>query len=207
MTDQDTAREDLAFMRAIVEERGPVDGTSGLLLLTAGVLYGVQCLANWALLAMDAQVSTAVWMAVGWLPTIIFLIINFAYVWKDRANPFGTGTSKRAMNAAFSGAGIANAVLALAFGWVAWQRKDWSIWLMFPAVVCALQGAVWYVAAILRRRLWLGLVSAGWFATAAILTVLTRQVEPYLLVLGLALFLFMALPGYVMWKSSAPEKA
>jgi hypothetical protein len=201
-TDVDKAKEDLAFLRAIVEDQGGNNKSFGIVYGSAGALYGLQCVANWALLASDTPAPTIVWMLVGWLPTILFLAINFAFVWKDRKAPFGTGASRRALNAAFAGAGISNLILALIFGFIAYQRRDWSIWFLYPVVVCALQGAVWFMAAILFRRSWYGLSAAGWFVAAILLGMFIEQTHTYLLVLGLALFLLMGLPGYIMLRGA-----
>ena len=205
--DSKRAEDDLAFMRAIVEDHGTGDGSFGILYLAAGILYGLQCLLNAALLGADFPVSTLVWLAVGWLPTVLFMIVIFYNAWKHRAQPIGTGTTKRALGAAFAGAGIANVVLALVFGWVAYQKRDWSIWLLYPVIVCALQGAIWFAVSLLRRRFWQGLTSIGWFVSALALGFLLNQTQAYLLALGIALFVCMTLPGFVMLRSSAQNRA
>jgi len=200
--DPKTAESDLAFMRALVADDGSHNRNFGYIYLLAGLLYGAQCLLNWALLISDAEVSPLIWMAVGWLPTILFIVLMVHNSWQNRANPYGTGTTKRAVGAAFTGAGAANAVLALIFGWVAYQKRDWSIWLLFPLVVCALQGAVWCATAILRRNMWHGLTAIGWFLSAIILGLFIDNTLIYVLVLGVALLVCMALPGLIILRVS-----
>lgn len=200
--DSKTAEADLAFMRALVEDDGSHNRNFGFIYLIAGVLYGAQCLVNWALLVTDAQVSGLTWMLVGWLPTVLFLVMIFHNSWQNRENPYGSGTTKRAVGAAFTGAGAANLVLALTFGWVAYQNRDWTIWLLFPLVVCALQGAIWLATAILRRHLWHGVTAIGWFASAMVLGLVIDNVSTYVLVLGIALFACMALPGFLIFRAS-----
>lgn len=203
--DPEKAGSDLAFMRSLVEDSGFDNRSFGINYFAAGLLYGLQCLINAALLIANAEVPTWVWMMVGWLPTVLFLIVNFSTLWMNRAQPFGAGTTKRALNAAFAGAGIANLVLSLIFGWAAYQAKDWSIWLLFPVVVCAFQGAVWFTAAILRRNMWHGLTAIGWFASAIVLGLMIEKTQSYILVLGLALFACMALPGLIMMRSKSSK--
>jgi hypothetical protein len=41
------------------------------------------------------------------------------------------------------------------------RHHDFRYWLFHPAVVFVLQGAVWYVIFMLRKRLWMALVAAG----------------------------------------------
>ncbi len=200
--DPKTAEADLAFMRALVEDDGSHSRNFGLIYMFAGVLYGLQCFANWALMVSASEVSPLIWMAVGWGPTVLFIIVISHNSWKNRADPYGSGTTKRAVGAAFTGAGIANLILALIFGWVAYQKRDWSIWLLFPVVVCALQGAIWFATAILRRHFWYGVTAIGWFVSAMGLGVLVDQTLDYILVLGLALFAWMALPGFLILRST-----
>jgi len=205
--DPKTAENDLAFMRALVDDQSSGNRSFGINYLAAGVLYGLQCILNALLLASATPVSTLIWLVLGFLPTMLFLCVNFYTIWQNRSQPFGTGTTKRAVNAAFAGAGIANLILALIFGWVAYGRGDWSIWLMFPVVVCALQGAIWFTASILRRRAWQGLTAFGWFISAIILGLLIDQTNEYLLALGVVLLLCMGLPGFIMLRSDPAPAA
>jgi len=205
--DPQKAESDLAFMRALVADDGSHNRSFGYVYLMAGLIYGVQCFLNWGLLVTDAQASPLVWLLIGWGPTFIFLILIFQNSWKHRENPYGNGTVKRAVGAAFSGAGIANAVLAVIFGWVAFQKKDWSIWLLFPVVVCALQGAVWFAAAMLRRHLWYGLTALGWFVAAIILGLVIDDIPNYVLILSIVLFICMALPGFLILRSATQKTA
>ena len=204
-SDQQNAKDDLAFMRAIVSETGNEGRSFGLIYLAAGILYGLQCVLNFILLEGVLPASQLVWLVVGIVPTVLFLGVNFGFVWKDRAAPFGVGTSKRAINAAFAGGGLANAILAMVIGWVAYQRQDWSIWFLFPIVVCAFQGAIWFAAAFIRRRIWYGVTAVGWFVSSFVLGVVLDHVSIYILSLGIILLLCMALPGYIILSASAKQ--
>lgn len=196
--DSKTAENDLAFIRAILDEDAGYDRNFGINYFAAGLLYGIQSLANGLLLIFEINAPTLVWLAIGILPTAIFLTINVLTVMANRDQPFGTGTAKRAIGGAFASAGIATIILAFAFGIVAFQKQDWTIWFMFPIVVCALQGAIWCLATIIRRRKWFAVVSAGWFVSAILLTACVDQAGAYVSALGLILLLLMAVPGAVM---------
>ncbi|MEO1028955.1 MAG: hypothetical protein AAFX02_07840 [Pseudomonadota bacterium] len=203
--DPNTAREDLAFMRALVDETGSNDRSTGIVYGAAGLLYGIQCLLNWALLAGNINASQLVWLAIGILPTAIFLIINVSYVWSNRSAPFGNGAAQRALQAVFAGGGIANAIMALLFGWVAFQKQDWSIWFLFPVVVAAFQGAIWFAAMIIRKRAWYGWTAVGWFVSTIVLGLLIDQTNTYILALGIVMILCMGVPGYVMIRNANAE--
>jgi hypothetical protein len=81
-------------------------------------------------------------------------------------------------------------------------EKSLTVWLFYPVVVCAFQGAVWYIAYMIRRKLWLAGVSAGWFASTLALGLLVHQVQWYILVLGAALLFIMGGSGYGLMRSA-----
>ena len=85
------------------------------------------------------------------------------------------------------------------FATVALREKSLTIWLLYPCAVFALQGAAWMVAWRLRRRLWLGVVALGWLLSAVALSS-TIGSPLYPMVAGVALVLFMAVPGAVMMR-------
>jgi hypothetical protein len=111
----------------------------------------------------------------------------------------------RAVTAAFAGTGLANLVLCGVFGLVAWRERNTTIWLLYPVTISVVQGAAWYVAWMLRKRIWLGLVSGGWYATPAGLGLLASSgnLAAYILLIGSALLLLMALPGGAMMRRAS----
>lgn len=198
----ETAQQDLAYLRALVDEPQLYNKAFGLNYLAAGLLYGAQCALNGLLLAFRIDAPTFVWMLIGFLPTVLFLAINITTALKLPGGGFGTGVARRAITAAFAGAGAATAILAGIFGWIAFQRADWSIWFLFPIIVCAVQGAVWSAATIIRRRAWYGVTAAGWFVAAIALAPFYNQAPAYLIVLGLTFFGCMVVPGYIILKKA-----
>jgi hypothetical protein len=84
---------------------------------------------------------------------------------RHRPQAAGGGVASRAVNSAFAGAGIANLALILIFASAAARHHDFHYWLFHPAVVFVLQGAVWYVIFMLRKRMWMALVAAGWLVS------------------------------------------
>ena len=77
---------------------------------------------------------------------------------------------------------------------------------MHAEVVFALFGGTWFIAFRLRRRLWQGAVSLGWFA-AAILLAVNGVNNRFLLITSLALLLLMSLPGYLLMRAARPTQA
>jgi len=204
----ESARDDLAFVRALMSESGQVQDSLGQALLVAGACYAVQCLIQ-AVLATGVQVPVAVHLTVGILPTVVFLVAIIRITLRDKGqSKHSVGT--RAINAAFGGGGLAAMSTALIFGFLAVRTQNMGTWLLHPIMICVVQGTIWYIAHAVRRRILYGLVSAGWFVTALALAGLLGMGGPipiFLLVLGLALAGLMALPGYILMRSGQRERA
>jgi len=201
MNETRRAQADLAFMKALVEEAGRSQMTGGAIFLAAGLLYGLQCLVHWTQIVGITHFSDTFMLVFVIGITVTFLIVLGVVTWRDRrAGQRTVGT--RALNAAFAGAGLANLVLCGVFGLVAWRQRSTTIWLLYPVTVSVVQGVAWYVAYVMRKRLWLALVSAGWIATAAGLALLVGSGDEaaYVLLLGVALVVLLALPGWVMMR-------
>ncbi len=188
---------DLTFLKGLASEGPKVQVTAGQVFMCAGVLYGLQCLLNWVPLAFHLSWPPLAWLLVGFGPTALFLAVVIYIVWRERGNqPQGIGA--RALNAAYSSAGIANLFVVGIFAYNGIEQKSMTLWLLYPAVICVFQGAVWYVAYMIRRKLWLIGVSVGWFATSIALGLMIHDVPNYLLVLGLALLILMGGGGAYM---------
>lgn len=197
------AQKHLAFLKALVNEGPKAQKNAGELFLVAGVAYGVQCALNGLQILFQWPWPPLVWLIVGFAPTVIFLGWMFWMMWRERKDS-QQGVATRALNAAYGSAGLTNLSMCVVLGWVSYTEQNFLIWLLYPAVVSALQGTCWYVAWTIRRKLWLGAVSAGWFATSVTLGFLITHVGYYLLVFTIALFALMAAPGYAMMRQ---EKA
>ncbi len=189
---------DLAFVKALVSEGGRMQISGGALYLAGGLCYGVQCLAQWAHLV--GIVNLGMWgnLIAGILPTVIFLAVMCVVLWRDRNAP-KTGVATRALNAAFSSAGLANLFMVGVFGYAAITEKSILIWLLYPITVCAFQGAVWFTAYMIRKESWLAFISTGWFVTTLALGLLIGTPH-YVLVLGVALFVIMGGGGWYMMR-------
>ncbi len=193
----ENAQKDLAFLKALVNEGPKAQATAGHVFMVGGGLYGVQALLYWAQISFKLTWPPLALLFLGFAPVVIFVVFLAWIIWRDRKDS-QHGVATRAMNAAFGSAGLANLAMCVVFGYVSSSEKNFLIWLLYPPVTAALQGACWYVAYMIRKKLWLGAVSAGWFATAMALGFLIRDTANYLLLLGVALFVLMVAPGYAM---------
>jgi hypothetical protein len=190
--------EDLAFLRALAEGGDGSQRGTGAGLVAGGVLYGLQCFVSgaqgygWLVLS---EVQSVVFAAA---ITVAFLIAITWITWRGRLTSTG-GVMARALGAAFASAGTATISMLCVFAYVALREKSLTIWLLYPCAVFALQGAAWMVAWFLRRRTWLGVVALGWMLSAVALS-WTIGSPSYAFIAGLALVLFMAVPGAIMMR-------
>ncbi|HYD71998.1 MAG TPA: hypothetical protein VEF55_02580 [Candidatus Binatia bacterium] len=201
-SDLQSARDDLAYMRGLVSGSAPMQATIGEAFVWAGTLYGGQCLLHWLQTLAIAPSEGLAALAIGFGPTIMFCAALGWIIWKDRKTKT-TGVASRALGAVFQGAGLANLVMAFVFAYGATKAESFGLWLYHPVVVCMFQGVAWFVAWVILRRAWLGLTAAGWFVTTVALGVaLYIDIGAYLFILGVALILLMALPGWAIWRGA-----
>jgi hypothetical protein len=195
--DGEDVYKDLAFLRALVNEAPKAQGAGGIVFFAAGLAYGIDCLAYWAQMAYDIPSTPGTGLVLILFPIVITLPVIVYVTWQSRKSA-QQGVATRALNAAYGSAGLANLAIAVVFGYVANTQASMLIWLLYPVVICAFLGAVWYVAYMIRRKLWLACVSVGWFITTVALGLLIRQTQTYLLILGIALIVLMGGAGWTM---------
>lgn len=194
-----------SFAANLADEGPRAQAATGLVFLWAGGLYGAQTLIYAAHETGLVNVGWAGSLALIVVPTVIFLGVVIYVSWQGRDAHKGVTT--RALNACYTSAGLVNLVIAIAFGVLASRKGNMTVWLLYPIVICAMQGAVWYAACAIRRKLWLGVVAAGWFIVTVVLTLLVTNIAGYLWVLGLALWALMAAPGYALMTLAAKAQS
>lgn len=201
------AQDDLAFLRTVAEGGGGGMGlTGGALYAGAGLIYGLECLGHYGQVTGVFHMQLLGNLLLSALPTLIFLIMMTVVIVIERKRPKG-GVANRAVNAAFAGTGIANIALVLVFASAATRHHDFRYWLFHPAVVFVIQGAVWYVIFMLRKRLWMAVAATGWLVSGVALGMLVDRQDLYLLVASLGLFAWMMVPGYVMMRQAMRQAA
>ena len=204
-----TPEADLAFLRSIVQGGGSAKATLtlGVAYLAGGLLYGLQCLFH-----IGQMVGWIRWPDLANLAfvigiTVAFFIVLMWAIREDRKLGTAGPIVTRTLNAAFSSAGMANLAIVIVFGFGAQRDQDFAIWLYYPAMIFALQSAVWYVAWSLKKKPWMLATAAGGWVTAVTLGVLVRQSEIYLYVCTAALFLLFAGPGWIMTRDALRARA
>jgi hypothetical protein len=194
------ARDDLAFMRSLVEGEGDWRVTFGEAYFAAGLIYGAQMLLHAAEFFGPLPRSGLWAFVIGLGPSLIFAAVFSWILWRHRTiRPNATG---RALGAVFGSVGLANLALVAVIGSVAWRERSGTTWLIYPCAVMVLQGAAWMVSYVIRRRSWLALVAAGWIGSGVAMALCVNAMGYFILIAGLCFCLCMALPGWIMVRLS-----
>jgi hypothetical protein len=196
--DARAARDDLAFMKELAEDRGPMPSILGAHLLAVGAPFGLNVVYAWAGLRGFAP-WPAQWEVWSWAPgTAVYLPILAFILFRGRNAP--QGPASRAFAAAWTGVGLMTwAIIAVLV--VATPRTSPMIWAVWPALAVSLYGGAWTSISLVRRRYWGLAVAAGCFATAIACAALINTPEHWL-AMGLGLLLFMAVPGALIMRRS-----
>jgi hypothetical protein len=198
-----SAQDDLAFMRNLVEQGGKAQMTGGSLFFVGGLLYGVQCLYHWG--QMHGFGLPEPWN----LTFVAGVTVAFLgyLLWAGLRGQLQTpaGLLGRALGAVFSGVGLANLAMVFVFGLNAGREQSGLVWMLYPPVIFALQGAAWIAAFQIQKHGWQATVGLGWLASACALGWFLRDTEAYILIAAASLFLLMALPGWRMMRHARAE--
>jgi hypothetical protein len=203
MTDATQAmRDDIAFMKALVEDGGrPSGGRTGLM-ISAGLIYAAASFYSWSVAAgmvrgPGAEASAGwVWLAA----SILFLgVLAVAKLRQPRTALVGA----KAARAAWTGMGYAIWTLCLGISLIGWRTHDALVFSLIPPIVLALYAGGWMVAGAVVGAAW-----PRWLGYTALLTSLGLAAlageAVQLLAFGFAILAFTALPGaFVMLRAQA----
>lgn len=171
------AREDLAFMRELAEDRGPLPSILGAHMLAIGAPFGVNVIYAWAGMRGLAPLP-AEWEVWSWAPATIVYIPALIYIlFKTRGAT--QGPAGRTFAAAWTGVGLMTWVI-IAILVIATSRTSPMIWTVWPSLAVSLYGGAWTSISLIRRRYWGLAVAAGCFATAIACAALIGTPEHWL---------------------------
>ena len=190
-------------VRSLVDQGARARLSGASLFVLGGVLYGVQCLYHWGQLHGVSLPEPWNLIFVAGI-TVVFLIGLSVISWRDRNRPSG-GVVGRALAGIFAGAGLANLAMVFVFALNAAREHSAFVWMLYPPVIFALQGACWIAVWQVQKRGWHALVGFGWLLTAAAMGWFVRNTEAYVLIAAAALFVLMALPGWVLMRQARTE--
>jgi hypothetical protein len=200
------AQHDLAFMREIAEDRGPLPPILGAHLLAAGLPFGLNLIYTWAGLAglLPWPQQRGEWVIWSWAPAVIAYIpmLIFAFY---RSRGVVLGPAARTFAAAWT------AVMVMTFAVVgvlvvASMRSGTGFYAVWPSLAFTIYGGAWTMMGVVRRKVVELCIAAGCFLTALGCAALTGSNDQWL-ALGAGLLIFLAAPGAAMMRTSRPAAA
>ncbi len=186
------AREDLAFMKAVAEDKGSPPQLMGAHLLAIGLPFGLNFILVWAVFAGQApwwpkDLAWATWIpgAVVYLPVSVFLHL--------RGRGSTPGPTARLYGAAWAAVGLV-VLPILAVMVIAQVKTQLPFAMIWPSLSFVLWGGAWGSLGIIRRKAWHGVVAVGSVATALASAALIGASESWL-VMAAGILLVVAAPG------------
>jgi hypothetical protein len=205
ISETSTNQDDLAFLRNLLQGDSGTEMRRkfGVVYLLSGVVWAPYMLLQWLRAANLATISEA-WAQRAWL--IAMVVFAAAMIWGMwPTHRVSKTTSNRAFAAAFAGIGYSYLVLLAVLFNLTYQRQNGLFILIYAVVVFAGQGAGWYVAWMLQRQAWFGVVAIGWYAAALITGLSLLDMAYFLLACGVSMILFMAIPGFILMQKPRPK--
>lgn len=199
----DDARDDLAFIRALVAPEDHWQRQFGKLYAAAGACYSVQMLLHIGQFMGITPNAGLGAQLIGWGPSVVFLAILIWVIRRD--GPQRGGLTSRAVGAVFAAVGMTNLALCLTIGSVALRLHSLTLWLIYPCVVMILQGLAWMVAFMLRRRAWLGVVAIGWFGVGVAMAIFIDNMIGYVASATVGVVCFMLIPGLYLMRQAGQD--
>lgn len=201
-TPSESAREDLAFIKALVAPDDNWQQHFGTLYFAAGLCYSVQIVLQAGQKLGFVSGSSIVSQLIGWGPSVAFIGFLIWFIRRHGGRPIGS--TSRAVTAVFGAVGLSNLILCVSIGSISLRLHSQTIWLIYPVVVMILQGMAWTVASMLRRKVWLGLVAMGWFGVGLAMAICIDNIEAYVIAVALGIVCFMTAPGYYLMRQPRP---
>ncbi len=195
---------DIAWMRNLAEEGAGTPFQGASILMSAGLIYSVASLIHWAqisgLVELPGIAVGIVWLiATGlFLATLVFLIARL----KRREGVITSGN--RASSTVWSALGWGIFAMFASLTALGYQLGEDAILLgaaLIPSIIMVFYGIGWAVTATMHRNRILWWLMAGSFLAAPLLALMAGQDAQYL-AYAAALFLLMALPGWVLMRQA-----
>ena len=195
---------DIAWMRRLAEEGAgaPMQGAS--ILMFAGLIYGTTSLFHWAqissLIDIPGLVEGVIWLIATGVFFVVLAVVITGLQRKGGVVTAGnraSGTTWSALGWGIFALFTSLAVLGLRLG----EDAAMLALALTPSVIMVFYGIGWAVSATMYRSRALWWLAAGSFVAAPLLAALADQDAQYL-AYAAALFLLMALPGWMLMRQA-----
>lgn len=200
--DIEQIRQDLAYIRGLVEDDGSVLRASAIGLSVAGSVFGLAALRAFALQSGLLQWPAILRPLIPWdVPVLFFSVLLPALALTSRGRPVSfamISASSRTVWAGWAAVGFGYAVAAISMAIAGMHDVS--------GVALAFWGSGWLMAAAAYRRTQLLAIGIACYLAAIVTGVLAGTVYEAL-VLALSFWLLVGLPGLMMLRQTARRGA
>lgn len=181
MSDIQSIRDDLAYMRGLADDGRQPSRGGGVILATAGFAYGAASLAAWALLvgALPGGVAAL------WRPWAAATVVTYATVFLQvramkREEPRSRTAPATLSGVAWTAVGGASVTVIAAAAAASYVTGSALVWSLTPSVFLILYGAAWTVTAAASGKPWVRNLAVLSFASAVVVAFLVASPAVYL---------------------------
>lgn len=203
MTDPTDDTADIAWLRNLAAEGASKPMGGGDILMAAGLIYGLTSILHWAVIVglIDAEprAFSVIWLGA----TVLFLCVLATLIAMKKRRGGVTTAVDRATRAVWAAVGWGIFALFASVFVVSMQvgAQSLIILALSSSIIMVFYGLGWAVSAAMTRSRPLAGLAAGSFLAAPLLAALVNQPVQYL-AYAAALFLLMALPGYLLMRAA-----
>ena len=205
MTEQnEDPSADIAWMRRLAEEGAgtPMQGAS--ILMSAGLIYGTASVFHWAQIGGVIDIPGVIEGVIWLVATGLFFIVLAVVITRLKRQGGVVTAKNRASSTTWSALGWGIFALFASLAVLGFRLGEGAAMLalaLTPSVIMVFYGIGWAVSATMYRSRFLWWLAAGSFVAAPLLASLADQEAQYLAYAG-ALFLLMALPGWMLMRQA-----
>lgn len=205
MTDPQNDTADIAWLRNLAAEGANTPPQGGSILCASGLIWGTAGIAHWLVISGIVTVSPAAFGGIWGVALLVFFVTLFVLIQRLKARCVVETAATRAFGSVWQalGWGIFSLFTSLALLDVARSGQadiaEWS--LVIPSFIIAFYGMGWAVSATVLRQRTLWVLAIASFVAAPLLALLSGSTIQYL-AYAVALYLLMALPGYLLMRAA-----
>lgn len=199
-------KEDIGYVRRLVEEgqRGTIAG--GLFLASAGIVFGLACVVQWA--ALRGYLPGAffrgsrLWGVATAIYTVVWLTLYYLHGGFQRRCGQPASAAERNFGKVWGSMALAILITIIAIALAVHATQNKSLLFLITPMVFAFYGMSWCICAAQSKRRWMYLVSLTCYVSTLLLALNSGRIEQ-LAVMGVALLLTLGAPGLYLMREKA----
>jgi hypothetical protein len=197
-----TMKDDITYLRRMADEGRSTPILGGVFLACAGVIFGVACLVQWALMLRGVDGVAPIMELWSGAMLLFWLVWTMVFLRMRRSGVAASGLSNKTFQMSWFGTGIGITVSCLGVAIAGAVVNSPTVMLAYPPMVFGFYGTAWLVSGGLAQRRWMYGVAAASYGFAIIIALLSAQAL-MLPVMGVALMITLALPGFLLMREKA----